>query len=278
MEFRVVSEFGALQDVLLGSIRNFTLNTPINITQQHYYAVNPPQIERMIEQEDSFIEVLERYHVTIHQLPLLNTSFTQFFVRDIATVIGETLVICAMKEAIRQPETAALEQLVSTTNQPILRADAGFLEGGDVLVDQSTLYVGLGERTNREGLTFLERHFGTTFEIIPLQLAKTFLHLDVVVNLLGKGDALVYSPALDHAAQAILAKRYNIIEVTEEEQFALATNVLSLSPETIIADKRNTRLNEILAGKGYEVVPVAFDEIGKMGGSFRCGSCPLRRG
>jgi N-dimethylarginine dimethylaminohydrolase len=44
------------------------------------------------------------------------------------------------------------------------------------------LEVGLGERTNREGLTFLERHFGTTFEIIPLQLAKTFLHLDVVVK------------------------------------------------------------------------------------------------
>jgi N-dimethylarginine dimethylaminohydrolase len=278
MELHVVSESGPLHDVLLGSIRNFTLNTPINITQQHYYAIDPPKIDRMVEQEDRFIEVLERYHVTIHQLPLLDTSFTQFFVRDIAAVIGDTLVICAMKEAIRQPETAALERLPEIANQPILRADAGFLEGGDILIDQSTLYVGLGERTSRTGLAFLEHRFGTSFEIVPLQLAETFLHLDVVVNLLGKGDALVYSPALDDASRAILAKRYNIIEVTEEEQFALATNVLSLTPETIIADERHTRLNEILANKGYEIVPLAFDEIGKMGGSFRCGSCPLRRG
>jgi N-dimethylarginine dimethylaminohydrolase len=278
MEFHVRSEFEPLRDVLLGTIRNFTLNTPINVTQKHYYATDPPKIERMIEQEERFIEALTRYNVTIHQLPVLNTSFTQFFVRDIATVIGDTLVICAMKEAIRQPETAALAQLLEGTRQPVLRTDTGFLEGGDILIDQSVLYVGLGERTGTAGVAFLEQHFGTTFEIVPLQLAATFLHLDVVVNLLGKGDALVYAPALDRATRKLLAQRYNFIEVTAEEQFALSTNVLSLTPETLIVDERNRRLNKLLAKRGYEVVPLSFDEIGKMGGSFRCGSCPLRRG
>lgn len=276
MQFHIDSEFGPLRDVLLGSIRNFTLNTPINSTQQHYYCVDPPKIERLIEQEDKFIEILEQRGVVIHRLPLMTTSFTQFFVRDIATVIGDKIVVCSMKETIRQEETAALDLLLRDVEQHILRADTGFLEGGDLLIDKSVIYVGLGERTNAAGLAFLERHFGNTFEVLPLKMAANFLHLDVVLNLLGKGDALVYTPALEDSALEVLAKRYHLIEVTSEEQFNLSTNVLSLTPETIIVDERNTRLNAVLAEK-YELIPLEFDEIGKMGGSFRCGTCPLRR-
>lgn len=277
MHYSVNSEYGPLRDVLLGSIRNFTINEPINSTQEHYYAVDPPQIERLIEQEDTFIEALERQGVTVHQLPLMDTSYTQFFTRDIAAVIGDTVVVCAMKKDIRKLETAALEVLLRDGENRILRAENGFLEGGDILIDKSVIYVGLGERTNAEGLAFLERHFSSTYEIIPLKMADTFLHLDVVLNLLGQGDALMYPQALERSALELLARRYHLIEVTAEEQFNLATNVLSITPETIIADARNTRLNELLAAKGYEVIALEFDEIGKMGGSFRCGSCPLRR-
>lgn len=278
MQFHIDSEFGQLRDVLLGSIRNFTLNTPINSTQQHYYSVDPPKIERLIEQENNFLEVLEQQGVTIHQLPLMATSFTQFFVRDIAFVLEDTVVVCAMKETIRQRETAALDLLLGEVEQRILRADAGYLEGGDILVDNSVIYVGLGERTNAAGLAFLENHFGGRFEIVPLKMASTFLHLDVVLNLLGKGDALVYAPALDRPSLELLAKRYRLIGVTAEEQFNLAINVLSLNAETIVADERNVRLNELLVKKGYKVIAIPFDEIGKMGGSFRCGTCPLLRG
>lgn len=277
MHYSVNSEYGPLRDVLLGSIRNFTMNKPINSTQEHYYAVDPPKIERLIEQEDSFIEALERQGVTVHQLPLLDTSFTQFFTRDIAAVIGDTVVVCAMKKDIRKPETAALELLLRDVANRMLRVENGFLEGGDILIDKSVIYVGLGERTDAEGLDFLERHFGSAYEIVPVRMADTFLHLDVVLNILGQGDALVYPPALEHSTLELLAKRYHLIEVTPEEQFHLATNVLSLTPETIITDARNARLNELLAAKGYEIIALAFDEIGKMGGSFRCGSCPLKR-
>lgn len=277
MPFQINSESGPLHEVILGSMQNFTLTTPINVLQQHYYRVDPPRIERLREQEERFLEVLTQRGITIHRLPLMDTSFTQFFVRDIAAVIGKTLVVCTMKEPIRQKEVLALEQWLEPVETPILRADAGFLEGGDLLIDASTIYVGLGERTNGAGVTFLEHHFGSTFEIIPLKMAETFLHLDVVVNLLGQGVALVYAPALEEAALELLAGRYRLIEVTAEEQFQLATNVFSLTPETLVSDERNTRLNRLLAAQHYEVITLPFDEIGKLGGSFRCGTCPLRR-
>jgi len=277
MQFSVDSEFGQLRDVLLGSMRNFTLNAPINSTQQHYYSVDPPKIERLLEQEETLHAVLQERGVTIHQLPLMETSFTQFFVRDIAFVLEETIIVCAMKEAIRQKETDALNLLLGGAEKFVVRAGPGFLEGGDILIDKSVIYVGLGERTNAAGLAFLEDQFGDRFEIVPLKMASTFLHLDVVLNLLGKGDALVYTPALERASLELLAKRYQLIEVTSQEQFNLAINVLSLTPETVIADERNARLNDILVQKSYEVIALPFDEIGKMGGSFRCGTCPLRR-
>lgn len=277
MQFHIDSEVGVLRDVLLGSIRHFTLNTPINSTQRHYYTIDPPRIQRLIEQERSFVEVLERHQVAIHQLPVQETGFTQFFVRDIATVVGETLVICRMKEAIRQQETAALNRLLQDWGGRHVQVDTGFLEGGDVLIDRSVMYVGLGERTDTAGLAFLERHFGDTLEIVPLKMASTFLHLDVVFNLLGKGDALVYASALDPLSLECLRKRYAVIEVTSEEQFNLATNVFSVDPETVIVDERNSRVNELLLSRGYRIIPLVFDEIGKIGGSFRCGTCPMRR-
>ncbi|MBV9228871.1 MAG: hypothetical protein JOZ18_06130 [Chloroflexi bacterium] len=273
MNFYVDSEFGQLRDILLGSIRNFTMNSPINSTQRHYYSVNPPQIDKLVEQENRFVEALERNGVTIHQLPLQQTSFTQFFARDIAAIIGDRVLVCSMKEAIRQEETIALEHLLQNVDNQIIRPDAGFVEGGDIIIDRSTLYVGLGERTNAAGLDFLQRSFGQSFEIVPLQLASSFLHLDVVFNLLGKGNALIYSPALEGSSVELLAKRYKLIEVTPEEQFNLAVNVLSLSPDVIVSDARNSRVNTMLTEKGYEVVALEFDEIGKMGGSFRCGTC-----
>jgi N-dimethylarginine dimethylaminohydrolase len=277
MNFYVDSEFGQLRDLLLGSIRNFTMNAPINSTQHHYYSISPPKIEKLVEQEKRLVEVLESYGVALHQLPQKETSFTQFFVRDIAVVIGNTVVVCAMKESIRQEETLALEQLFPSSTHQVLRVNTGFVEGGDILIDRSTLYVGLGERTNVAGLDFLRRSFGKSFEIVPLRLASTFLHLDVVFNIVGKGHALIYSPALERSSVELLAKRYTLIEVTDEEQFHLAVNVLSLSPDIVVSDLRNSRVNSMLTEKGYKVIELEFDEIGKMGGAFRCGTCPLRR-
>jgi len=70
---------------------------------------------------------------------------------------------------------------------------------------------------------------------------------------------------------------YDLIDVTEEEQFTLGTNVLSIGQKQIISMPTNQQVNSALRTRGYHVIEVAFDEIIKSGGSFRCCTLPVLR-
>ncbi len=127
------------------------------------------------------------------------------------------------------------------------------------------------------GAHWLESMFAERFEVVPVQLKGPFLHLDVVFNLVGDNIALVYPSAIESSSFRLLKRRHKLIEVTADEQFALATNVLSLSPTDVVADSRNRRVNDILRDVGLNVIETDFSEIAKIGGSFRCATCPLLR-
>jgi len=271
------SEVGALRSVLLGPIDHFRLHPPINETQAHYFAVAPPSVELLVRQHERFVETLARRGVDIHWVERRDDSPEQVFTRDVALVIHDTFVVCALKEPIRRNEPKALAPVLGALEGPAFEVTDGVVEGGDIVLDGHTLYVGRSIRTNPEGIRWLQEHFGDRFEIVPLYLRPPYLHLDVVFNLVGNGLALVYPPALEEPSLQTLRQRHRLVPVTAEEQFELATNVLSLSPETVISDARQHRVNALLRQHGLDVVELEYNEVIKLGGSFRCSTCPLVR-
>ena len=63
----------------------------------------------------------------------------------------------------------------------------GILDGGDVLEVDSTIYVGLGTRTNEEGLRQLAEVFGPLgANVVGVQLGKV-LHLKTAITTLPGG-------------------------------------------------------------------------------------------
>jgi N-dimethylarginine dimethylaminohydrolase len=277
MKTYVDSEIGHLRSVLMGSIRTFKLHEPINVIQTYHYLTDPPCYELLMQQQEHFVKVLENYGVEIYWVTPRSDSPNQINTRDVATVIGETFVVTAMKEKLRQNEALALEDLLRSGTMPILRVNAGVVEGGDIMLDGNELYVGLSERTNEGGLKWLNHHFSKRFHVVPLKLRSPFLHLDVVFNIASEKIALVCPEGLQEPAMEVLSRRYRLIEVTDEEQKRLATNVLALSPKDVVADSRNKRVNDILRNQGINVIEVDFSEVTKIGGSFRCATCPLNR-
>ena len=154
------------------------------------------------------------------------------------------------------------------------------LEGGDVIVDNGRIFVGLSQRTGPEGAAFLASHF-PQFDVIPVPLkqiadGENVLHLDCSFVPVGTKYALIYADGLAEMP-AIIAEQYNFIEVTKAEQQILATNVLSISPTQLIARTQSTRVNAELRKRGLEVIELPFDDPPKTGGSFRCCSLPLWR-
>ncbi|UCH27892.1 MAG: hypothetical protein JSV66_09715 [Trueperaceae bacterium] len=276
-QIKVTSEIGRLRTVLLGRVDNFKLYEPINAQQRHFYANDPPRLEVLKQQQAAFVEVLERHGVQIVWAAVREDSPAQVYTRDVAFSLDDTLVVCAMREPVRQREPEALEPLLAEVEGSIERVEAGFLEGGDVILDGRWLYVGLSDRTDPAGLSWLDRRFGDRFEIMPVPMKPGFLHLDVVFNRAGRDTALIHAPALTAEALSLLESRYHLIEVDAEEQFRDAVNVFSLSPGEVVADLRNARVNALLRERGLNVIELDFSEIMKMGGAFRCATCPLER-
>ena len=146
----------------------------------------------------------------------------------------------------------------------LLRVDNGVVEGGDVQLAQGKMFVGISQRTNKTGFEWLSENFGGEFDVAPVFLRSPFLHLDVVFNIVRPDLALIYPPAIEPGSLKQLTKVFDVIEVSAEEQFQLACNTLSISPQLVIADKASGRINRMLNKRGIQ--SIEFDlhsDVGK---------------
>jgi N-dimethylarginine dimethylaminohydrolase len=158
------------------------------------------------------------------------------------------------------------------------------MEGGDILVDGERLFVGLSGRTNRAGVEWIKRTFGDAFEVIEVPLkspgeGEDVLHLDCAFNILDGNHAVIYPQGFKSIPGAML-RGYELTDVNREEQQALVTNFLPLSPDKILTcdHPQCKRLSRLLMNRGKQVIEIPFDAAPATGGSLRCCTLPLVRG
>lgn len=274
----IKDEYSPLTDVVMASIENFRISTPINITQAHYYATDPPQLARMRIEQRQFVQTFCDLGVTIHWALTDPDCPLQVFTRDVGTVIDDALLVAGLKREIRQKEPQTLRPILDIAEGRVLYTPPGaIIEGGDVLIEGSTIFVGLGERTNQQGLDFIRNQF-PEYEVIPLRLKEGMLHLDVVFNILPRGICIVDPSAFVEVGIDFFHLHFqDVIVVNSTEQFELATNVFSVNPQTILSDEANSHVNSALAERGLTVIALDFEHTRRVGGSLRCATLPLRR-
>jgi len=202
----------------------------------------------------------------------------QVFTRDTGCVIGRQFLVSNFVEEVRRAEVERVLSVIGKYRLEVIIPDEGYIEGGDILVDDHTLIVGIGSRTNSKGVDFVKRRFGHKFESFPLAFKKEYLHLDTVFDIIGGGKALIFRHAFDDDPLSELAKRFQLLEVASEEQERMAVNTLSLTSSTVVSIKENTALNIRLRKLGFEVIEVESSEIIKAGGSVRCATLPVEGG
>lgn len=269
----VDSETGVLRTVLLGHVTGFAVGKPINRVQRHYFDRDPPRHDLLVAQYEGFVAMLMSRGVRVARYDPVPDNLGRPFARDALAVIRDHFVICAMKNR----GVPYLGRLLEEVDRPPVRVGAGILEGGDIIQDGDAIFVGIGQRSTPEGVAWLGELLGETAEVVPVMLRPDILHLDVVFNRVGPRSALVFPPGIDPASLAELERRYRLIPVTEEEQFALGTNVFSLDPDTVVSGVHQRRINALLRQEGITVLEVEFSEMIKLGGAFRCATCPLER-
>ena len=270
------SEYDALKRVVVCRPSYMSIDKIINETQKQYAEENI-DVELALKQHGQFVKAMEQNGVEVIELPAFENMPEQVFTRDIGFTIGSEIFVGEMSCGVRQGEEKVLKQWLinnKVTFKDLTRAE---IEGGDVLIDKKTIYVGISERTSLDSVMQLREMVDSSFEILPIPFNSKYLHLDCVFNILSDKEALIYPDAFMKNELELLASRYELIEVSGKEQFTMGTNVLSLGNRKVLSLPVNQDLNEQLRSRGYTVTEVDLSEIIKSGGSFRCCSLPLVR-
>lgn len=275
----VRNEYGTLRKVLMASVETFRIHEPINGTQKFYYKNDPPKLEKLVAQQKEYIKVLKNNNVEILFAEKRDDSTNQINTRDVAFVIGNSFIVSPMKEKIRQNEHLGLNSIIRLFDctDSVLRPQQGVIEGGDIVLSDDIIYVGISQRTNLLGVDWLKITFGDIYKIVPIYLNDGFLHLDVVFNILSNGVALVCKEGIKQESFKVIDKNFNVVFTDYKEQIYLPTNVFSINPKLVVVDPRNKSTNNNIYKSGIDIVEVDFSEISKIGGSFRCSTCPLVR-
>jgi N-dimethylarginine dimethylaminohydrolase len=158
-------------------------------------------------------------------------------------------------------------------------------EGGDTLwLDERTLLVGRGYRTNEVGIAALAAALPgvevVSFDLPHLRGPGDVLHLMSLISPLDVDLAVVYLPLLPVRLVTLLQERgVQLVEVPEDEFEGMGANVLALAPRRALALDGNPETRRRMEQAGVEVTVYTGVEISEKGeGGPTCLTRPLLRG
>jgi dimethylargininase len=225
--------------------------------------------DRALAQWFGYVDALQDAGWTTHEVPPADDCPDSVFVEDTMVVYGDLAVIARPGADERKPETAAAEEAVRAQGYRVERIESpGTLDGGDVLKHGSTVWVGLGGRTNAEGVEQLRAHLAPLgAEVAAVPLTKV-LHLKSAVTALPDGTVIGYEPLVDDPSvwgDAFLA-------VPEEP----GAHVVLLGDDAVLMSTAAPETAALLEDRGLRVVAVDISEFEKLEGCVTCLSVRLR--
>lgn len=209
------------------------------------------------------------------------------YVYDPALVSSRGALLLRPGKPCRRGEVDAMERELRHAGISILGRleEPACAEGGDTLwLDERTLAVGLGYRTNAAGAEAVA-HALPDVEVLPFDLPHfrgpgEVLHLMSLVSPLDHDLALVHLPLLPARLMRLLEERgVAFVELPEEELDSIGCNVLALGPRRALALEGNPATRRRLETAGVEVLTYPGEELSRKGdGGPTCLTRPLSRG
>ena len=248
-----------------------------------------PNFNKAISDYDKFVGLLISFDIELHFLPKDNsTSIDSIYTHDPCVVSNNGVILCNMGKKARLAEPNTMEDYFKSIQLPILgRIKApGTLEGGDVVwIDEKTIAVGEGYRTNKEGIKQLKHLLSDQVEnVISVPIPhwsgpEDCLHLMSNISPIDHNIFLVYSRLLPVPFRKYLLDRnIELIDVPDEEYESMGCNVLAVAPRKVIMINGNSITKQLLEKKDIDVYTYDGAEISIKGaGGPTCLTRPFVR-
>jgi N-dimethylarginine dimethylaminohydrolase len=285
-----LSEHGQLAAVLMKHPRHAFINDALIAAQWRELNFSaPPDLARAVDEYERFVEIISSNGCEILFLPESDAAtIDSIYTRDATVESPLGMILASMGKRSRTSEPDAQAEELRRSGWPIGGAVAppGHLEGGDLIwLDEKTVAIGQGARTNLEGIQQLKTLLnGTIDELIVVPLPDDpgphdVMHLMSLISPVDRDLAVVYPRLLpDDFRDTLKRREYRLIDVPDDEYDTMATNVLALAPRECVMLDGNPRTRAALEKAGAAVHVYDGREISlKGGGGPTCLTRPLVR-
>lgn len=248
-----------------------------------------PDYQGVLDEYRTFERVIKEHVKDIYYLPQNSCAgLDSIYTHDTLKITQKGAIYFPMGKELRKGEPDATRSYLESLGVPTLGfiQGEGKMEGGDVVwIDERTIAVGRGYRTNDEGIRQLKeivKDFVDEIIVVPMPHGDgedACLHLMSIISLVDKDLAVVYSKYMPVFFREYLIKKgIELIEVPDDEYEYLGSNVLALGPRKCLVLKGNTITKKRLINAGAEVYEYEGHELSFKGtGGPTCLTCPIHR-
>ncbi len=240
------------------------------------YSINPwmklgnPVIHELAQKQWQILRsTYKNLGFTIHEIPPVKNLPDLVFTTDHGVSIEGTFYLSNFRCKERHPEQTVIKSWCKTQHAPFIHLPAKyFLEGGDILRQNHTLYIGHGFRTSKNTSVWLQQK--TQYQVVPLHLVNdNFYHLDTCFFPLDTHTAFYYPDAFDQTSRNLLKSNFaSLIPITLAQANSFICNSVVISQNVIC--QPNTQFEKILKKLSYTPIPLDASEFNKSGGGLHC--------
>ena len=301
IEVKVDNEYSALKSVILGLAEDmgdppkvFDVYDPRSL----YHIKNnsyPSEVD-VKKDIESLYKILIKHNIDVLR-PDNIKNCNQVFARDLGFTISNIFFQSNIVPN-REEELIGVSSIINNLDAGVVKLpDYMHIEGGDVIIHNDKLFIGTysGEdyselitaRTNQESISYLEKMIPSK-EIMSINIKKSntdvfenVLHLDCCFQPIGKRKAIICPDSFVNKSDVEYLIGYfgkkNTYLAYGQEAYMLISNLLVISPEVIVSDKRFNKINTWLEKNDFHVEKISYENVSKMSGLFRCSTLPLLR-
>ena len=247
-----------------------------------------PDTARLERQHAAFVELLDGLGVDVELAEELNGQVDSVYMHDPVLVTGRGAIPLRMAKPARQAEPAAMATELERLGVPVLGTlgAPAYADGGDRFwLDDATMAIGLGYRTNLAGVEAVRRIVepeGVTVEAydMPHDQGPGFvLHLQSFLSGVSDDLCVIYEPlAPVRLLQDLRARGFDWIAISHDDYLAMGCNILAVRPGVVVMVDGVPAVRRALEARGVEVHVYDGTDLSLKGdGGPTCLTCPLLR-
>ena len=229
-----------------------------------------PDFARFESEHSDYIHALQRVGLKVTVLPALEPFPDSVFIEDAALCLPGVVILLRPGAPSRTGEPAILARELRALGHEVICCDSsGFIDGGDILVTDSEVLVGLSGRTDRAGFDWLHSVLSRRGYVV--QAARTpagVLHFKSECCLLDSSTIL----ATKRLSGAECFAGFEVLTVPGGEE--AAANSIRVN-DTVLVPAGFPATAQLLSNAAYPVERVPVTQAGLLDGGLSCMSLRL---